>query len=170
MLSLSSIRRPGYFTEVASGDYYLEGGERPGEWLIVSGTRAQSDGVVEAEALENVLEGWSRDRSRRLTQYHPRTQKGWDLTFSAPKSVSVLYALAPRAIRELIISAQREAVIVAAKYAVRAAVWSRRGKQGETFEQVDKVVVALFGREYHHQRAGERRDHRGATEPAVAPF
>ncbi len=134
----------GYFTEVASGDYYLEGGERPGEWLVLGGGRVKSEGVVTADALENVLDGWSRDKSRRLTQHHPRRQKGWDLTFSAPKSVSVLFALAPRSLRDLILSAKREAVIVALQYLVRNVLWTRRGKQGETYERVDKVMASLF--------------------------
>ncbi len=144
MLSLSSIRRPGYFTEIATADYYTEGGERLGEWLVTGGDHAQFDGAVDPTELENVMAGWSRDKSSRLTQPHPRRQKGWDLTFSAPKSVSVFYALAPKAIREKILKAHREAVTAGLQYAVRKALWTRRGKGGAEFERVEKAFFALI--------------------------
>jgi hypothetical protein len=46
----------------------------------------------------------------------PARDACWDLTFSAPKSVSVLWALAPAAIRKQIEQAQAQAVQQALRY------------------------------------------------------
>lgn len=144
MLSIATIRRAGYFTEIASSDYYLEGGERPGTWLSVTGERAIAQGIVTKAALENLLAGWSRDKSKRLVKDHPQRQQGWDLTFSAPKSVSILYAIAPEPIRKTILEAHQTAIEVAIKYLVQEAILARRGARGKEFEKIKRVMVALF--------------------------
>lgn len=144
MLSLSTIRREGYFTELAQTDYYFLGGERPGVWLSLSGSAAKPEGEVTKTALENVLAGLTRNGSRRLVKAHPSRQKGWDLTFSAPKSVSVLYAIAPERVRNKILKAHHAAVEASLKYLVRQAVLARRGGAGKEFESVARVVAALF--------------------------
>jgi hypothetical protein len=41
---------------------------------------------------------------------HPKRDAAWDLTFSAPKSVSVLWALVPEPIRQQIEQAHQAAV------------------------------------------------------------
>lgn len=144
MLSIGAIGRPGYFLEIATRDYYTAGGERPGEWLVASGLRSRFDGEVTKDALENILSGCSRDGRTRLLKPHPKRKKGWDLTFSAPKSVSVLYALAPRRVREEVLKAHRAAVEAAVRYLVREALWARRGKAGGRFERIDKAVFSCF--------------------------
>src|SRR4051812_34595291 len=81
-------------TSVSSGveDYYLKGSDPDGVW-VGSGCRALGvSGPVTATELRRVLEG-----------RHPRTGEplggravgvpGFDLTFSAPKSVSVLLGI-----------------------------------------------------------------------------
>lgn len=144
MLSIGTIGRPGYFLDIASSEYYRNGGERPGEWLVASGSHAKFDGEVAKDALNNVMAGRSRDGQRQLVQAHPKRKKGWDLTFSVPKSVSVLYALAPKRVRDEILQAHRQAIEVAVQYVLREAVWARRGKGGSDWEKVDKAFFSCF--------------------------
>src|SRR3954452_9631787 len=97
-----------YLRSVAAGveDYYLGSGEAAGRWIGDGANRLGLSGQVNAQALAKVLDGlhpktgeqlWPKQSSRRLP--------GWDLTFSAPKSVSLLYALGSPAIRETVLAA-----------------------------------------------------------------
>ena len=87
-----SVTRSG---AVSSGveDYYLRGPEAPGSW-IGSGVRALGlDGGVDALRLDRVLGGCAPASGEPLGRVVPRRVPGFDLTFSAPKSVSVLYGI-----------------------------------------------------------------------------
>ena len=88
-----------YYLGLAREDYYLSGGEPPGLWHGEGASRLGLSGVVEPEKFRNLLNGFSPDRLHPLAQNAGRNdrQSGWDLTFSAPKSVSVLWALSDSA-------------------------------------------------------------------------
>lgn len=144
MLSVATVKRAGYYLGLSSSEYYLKGGERPGEWLLVTGGGCRADGQVDKASLENLLAGRTRDGSKQLVRPNARRQLGWDFTFSAPKAVSVLYALAPRLVRELILEAHRNAVAAAASYLAREAFWARRGKGGGQHEHVAALMTAEF--------------------------
>lgn len=81
-----------YLQAVAQGveDYYV-GGEAPGRWIASSTTMIGLAGEVAADDLHAVLSG--RDPSSRKRLGRPHTMPGFDLTFRAPKSVSVLFGL-----------------------------------------------------------------------------
>ena len=57
-----------------------------------------------------------------------------DLTFSAPKSVSVLFAVAPAEVSAALVDCHEEAVRAALGYLEDEAVFVRRGKGGARFE------------------------------------
>jgi conjugative relaxase-like TrwC/TraI family protein len=81
---------------VASGveDYYLGSGEAPGQWIGQGSARLGLSGVVAAGDLRAVLHGRCRATGRSLIAVRrPDRLPGLDLTFSAPKSVSLLFAL-----------------------------------------------------------------------------
>jgi conjugative relaxase-like TrwC/TraI family protein len=82
---------------------------------------------------------------------------GFDLTFSPPKSVSVLWAAADAEGREAIWRAHREGVTAALGYLEREAAWSRAGYNG--IRQVDTSgwVVASF--EHRMSRTGDVQIH-----------
>ncbi|MEZ5202853.1 MAG: relaxase domain-containing protein [Acidimicrobiales bacterium] len=63
----------------------------PGGGLVGERARLGLTGVVEAGALRAVLEGSDPSSGERLTGW--RKIKGFDLTLSAPKSVSLLWGL-----------------------------------------------------------------------------
>ena len=98
MLSVSRLGagQEGYYLDaVAQGveDYYLGHGEAPGRWVGSTSARLGLDGEVDAQDLRAVLEGWHPQDGVPLVQVRRDRVPGFDLTFSAPKSVSVLFGL-----------------------------------------------------------------------------
>jgi conjugative relaxase-like TrwC/TraI family protein len=76
---------------------------------------------------------------RQLSNKNSRP--GRDLTFSAPKSVSLL-ALVPE--NRQIIDAHRQAVNQALKYTEQNCIFTRIGQGGHTHQQTQNIVVAIF--------------------------
>ena len=85
---------------VASGieDYYLGGPEAPGAWMGTLAQVLELSGHVADRDLQLVLEGRSPATGDQLTR-RPLRVPGFDVTFSAPKSVSVLFGIADDAVR-----------------------------------------------------------------------
>jgi hypothetical protein len=69
---------------------------------------------------------------------------GFDLTFSPPKSVSVLWALSDPETRQAIYDCHREAINVVLGYAEEHVFASRSGTNGIVSEPVDGVIAAAF--------------------------
>ena len=83
-----------YLGTVASGleEYYLGGGEAPGTWTGSGSAALGLTGEVHAEDLRAVLAG--RDPATGVVLGSGRRRvPGFDLTFRAPKSVSLLWGL-----------------------------------------------------------------------------
>ena len=148
MLSTSNPIKAGssgeYYREMARGEYYTGNGQAPGQWFGPGAKALGLVGKVEEVVLANLLEGRSPDGVRNLVQNagSPKRQQGWDETFSAPKSVSVLWASAP-ALRNTIERAHTEAVQAALDYLNDRAGLSRRGKGGRTLEKAS-LLFATF--------------------------
>ncbi|HEX2028618.1 MAG TPA: relaxase domain-containing protein, partial [Nitriliruptorales bacterium] len=87
-----------YLSIVASGaeDYYLARGEDPGRWLGRGLERLGLEGRVEAEQLRRVLAGDDPNTGTQMATHPARKVPGFDLTFRAPKSVSLLWGLGDR--------------------------------------------------------------------------
>jgi conjugative relaxase-like TrwC/TraI family protein len=101
----------GYFTRLANPDYYTAGGEPAGRWHGAGAVALGLTGIVESTAFANVLAGLRPDGTRlgeakpskckrsKPKRVHPSKPKkpvipGYDLCFSAPKSVSALWSVA----------------------------------------------------------------------------
>ena len=84
-----------YLHSVARGleDYYLGGGEAPGRWLGTGADMLGLAGEVAGAALVAVLDDRDPATGTRLGCATNRRTPGFDLTFCAPKSVSVLFGL-----------------------------------------------------------------------------
>ena len=84
-----------YLDAVAQGveDYYLGHGEAPGRWTGSASGLLGLAGQVHADELRAALGGRDPTDGARLIQARKDRVPGFDLTFSAPKSVSVLYGL-----------------------------------------------------------------------------
>lgn len=85
------------------------------------------------------------------------TVAGFDLTFSAPKSVSVLFAIDDETVALALLASHERAVGVALAYLEREACWTRRGRDG-----VERVHGGGFvAASYRHRmsRAGDPQLH-----------
>jgi conjugative relaxase-like TrwC/TraI family protein len=136
MLSLWKLRvgaEAYYLGQVAQGldDYYTGQGEMPGRWLGNAIGGLGLGGTVTGDDLRAVLAGLNPGTGQSPNGDRLRTWKGrvpgFDLTFSAPKSVSVLYALADPLVRGQIVEALDGAVDDALAWLEREACFVRRG-------------------------------------------
>lgn len=150
MLSIGAMSsgRAGYYLGLAQEDYYVKGGEPPGKWFGRGAEALGLQGTVEPAALYNLFAGLSPSGDEDLIQRQRHDQKaehrpGWDLTFSAPKSVSVLWSQASPEKRLLIQSAHDEAVRASLEFLEEHYAFTRRGKGGKTLDPTG-LIVATF--------------------------
>jgi conjugative relaxase-like TrwC/TraI family protein len=132
-----------YLEAVAQGaeDYYV-GGEAAGRWIASSDAMLGLAGNVSPNDLRAVLSGHDPSTGIRLGQ--PHKVPGFDLTFRAPKSVSVLFGLGEPDTARQVRDAHDRAVESALAFAERHAVWSRRGRGGVTQVRGEGLIAAAF--------------------------
>ncbi len=120
-----------YLGQVAGGghEYYAERGESPGSWIGGGARDLDLAGVVAADDLRAVLAGLDPASGARLGAAN-RKVPGFDLTFSAPKSVSLLWALGDDVVAAGVVAAHEAAVAEVVGYLEREAVVCRRGRDG----------------------------------------
>jgi conjugative relaxase-like TrwC/TraI family protein len=143
----------GYYAHLGQDDYYLRDGEPPGGWAGEGAARLSLAGPVTKSEFEAALRGIDPKTGERLAALGGRVQDhaaGWDMTFSAPKSVSVLWALSEARERPVIEGAHQTAVAAATRYLEQTAAWARRGKGGATREPTAGLLMATF--EHHTSR------------------
>ncbi|GBR29635.1 hypothetical protein AA11826_0503 [Komagataeibacter oboediens DSM 11826] len=76
-------------------DYYAEGGLAPSEWQGKGAEALKLQGAAEHDQFSRLLEGRVADQQLGATRDGEIAHRpGWDLTFSAPKSVSILAEVA----------------------------------------------------------------------------
>lgn len=133
MLSIGAMAKGqgGYYLDLAREDYYLEGGEPPGKWWGTGADEISLHDAVQKPDLQSLLKGFAPEGSPLIQNAGEQDhQPGWDLTFSPPKSVSVLWSQADEATRRTIQEAHHAAVTEALRYIEEEASFSRRGKAG----------------------------------------
>lgn len=139
-----------YYSHLGADNYYTHEGEPPGRWAGRGADQLSLEGPVTRHEFEAALMGRDPKTGLELVARGGRENThsaGWDMTFSAPKSVSVLWALSPENERQIIEDAQRNAVIKATKYLEQNAAWARRGKGGRIRERTAGLLTAQFD---HH--------------------
>jgi len=134
-----------YLDQVVAGveDYYAGAGEAPGEWLASSALLGM-EGRVGPDDLRAVLLGVDPWSGEGLHHGSGRSVPGWDLTFRAPKSVSVLWGLADAEIAEAVVAAHEAAVKVGLRYVEEWAGITRTGRGGATRVRADGLIAAGF--------------------------
>ena len=138
-------------------DYYLRGPEAPGTW-IGAGTRPLGlQGKVDADRLDRVLAGEHPVSGEPLGRVVRQRVPGFDLTFSAPKSVSVLFGVGDDELRGVIRDAHDHAVAEALGYFEREAVATRRGAGGVNVIRGRGSIGAVF--RHRTSRAGDPQLH-----------
>jgi conjugative relaxase-like TrwC/TraI family protein len=138
-----------YLTAVARGGggvegYYLARGEEPGRWLGAGADTLGLSGEVTAEQLRAVLDAGHPTTGVQLAAHPARKVPGFDHTFRAPKSVSLLWALGDRATAAEVTAAHDAAVDAAIGYLQRTAGLTRRGAGGAETVAVEGFVAAAF--------------------------
>jgi conjugative relaxase-like TrwC/TraI family protein len=147
----------GYYLEtVASGveDYYTGSGEAPGYWLGGAAAELGIAGRVQPEALRAVLGAVDPRTGEALTGSKSRRSiPGFDCTFRAPKSVSLLYGLGDVTTAMTVRDAHDAAVAAALGYLETHAGFSRRGHAG--VERVGTGGFAAAAFRHRTSRAGD---------------
>jgi len=146
MLRVAKLRAGGggYYLEVAQGTG--TGVEAAGEWVGTGGEQLGLHGTVSGEAFTAVLSGRHPASAEALLAAHRRvTVAGFDLTFCAPKSVSLLSALAAPEVVAEVRAGHRAAVDGALSYVERHAAAVRRRSGGRRLPvPTDGVTAAAF--------------------------
>jgi conjugative relaxase-like TrwC/TraI family protein len=145
---------------VGSGveDYYVGPSEARGRWIGVAARELGLRNEVSAGALRRVLDGLDPRHGRELRASSSRARvAGFDLTFSAPKSVSVLFGLGDDELRGRVREAHDIAVREAVGHLERSAAAVRRGHAGAIVEEASGLVAAAF--RHRTSRAGDPQLH-----------
>ena len=180
---MSSVARSdaGKSTTSPMTAYYTEAGTPPGRFLgrglagLDRGKGVAADAEVTEQHLWRMLgmlqdpitgEQLGQTPPTRLTQAidrlgRPRrpsqTVAGFDLTFSAPKSVSVAWALADDPTRARIYTAHRRALEAVIAHAEDQVFATRLGKGGVVQEDIRGIVATAF--DHWDSRAGDPQLH-----------
>lgn len=131
--------------------YYLQtvGPEPAGEWLGQGPVGSGLTGHVEGDALSALLSGVDPATGAVLGTARDRVKvAGFDLTFAAPKSVSILNGLAEEPVAEQVSAGHVAAVEAAVGYVEDHALGVRR-RHGT--ERVVEPVDGLFGAAFVHR-------------------
>jgi conjugative relaxase-like TrwC/TraI family protein len=150
----------GYYDHLQRDDYYSRGGEPPGRWAGRGAERLSLTGPVTHAEFEAALQGLDPKTGERLAQIGGRGREhsaGWDMTFSAPKSISVLWALSEGRERAAVEEAHRSAVKAASTHLENTAGWARRGRGGGMREQTAGLLMAQF--DHHTSRESDPQLH-----------
>ncbi|HWW66519.1 MAG TPA: MobF family relaxase, partial [Solirubrobacterales bacterium] len=125
-----------YLDQVAEGaeDYYSGEGEAEGQWLGDAAKDLGLDGAVEADQLTAMLTGHNPATGEPLGLRAVGGRgavPGFDLTFSVPKSASLLWALGDAETSAAVTAALSRSLDAALGYLQREACWTRRGADAE---------------------------------------
>ncbi|OBS08233.1 MobF family relaxase [Acidihalobacter prosperus] len=150
MLSISSRGSAGeavnYYTHMRdergrADEYYAsEGG---GQWFGAGAAALGLIGEVKADMFVMAAEGRSPSGQDLVQGAGSAHRAGWDATFSAPKSVSVLWGLADVTRRMEIQRTHDHAVESALSHIEQEFSLARRGKGGREYESA-KLLIGLF--------------------------
>lgn len=147
MMSFKSISNSSqaalYYESLATEDYYELGGEPSGYWVGQLQSTLYLNGELCSGELGKMLQGYHPTSGEALASNAGSDHKGgWDMTFSAPKSVSVAWALANDETRVAIQNAQKKAVEAGLEFLEKHAFCSR--DRNETTNSIHQVIAAAY--------------------------
>ena len=154
-----------YLETVANSvdDYYLGHGEAPGRWIGATAEQLGLRGEVNADQLRNLLAGFSPEGDPLGIQLRTDRRPGYDLTFSAPKGVSLLWAFSSDQIRAEITAAHDRAVVAVLDRLGKDAAFARRGANGQSLIEANGFIGAAF--RHRTSRAGDPQLHTHVVVP-----
>ena len=142
--SISAFPDVEYYLRLEHSLYHLKGLLGVGVWHGEGAHALGYRGMITPEQLRNAFAGLSPDGQTSLVQNQRGRcrQSAWDITFSAPKSVSVLWSMLNPTNRDKLERLLLRAVKRALDYLDSEALIARRGQQGNYIEHA-KGVYAL---------------------------
>ena len=166
MMGLAKIPPDGwayYAREIAAGveDYFVGHGEETGRWIGRGAEALGLSGEVEIEGLSRLFgQGFHPVTGESLGRPFGTDKTavaGYALSFSPPKSVSILWALADDEISNEVRAGHDAAVAAALEFLQDHAAFCRRGHGGITQEATAGYVAAVFV--HRTSRAGDPQLH-----------
>jgi Ti-type conjugative transfer relaxase TraA len=148
MLSISKAGGR-YYANLAVEDYYTKGGEPPGKWYGLGAEEFRLFGQVDREQFLTLCDGYKLDGSKLVQNAGKENHiAAHDLTFSAPKSVSTLWACGGAETRKEIQAAIWKAAEAGCDYMQEKAAYARRGDKAHQHDLNDiepaKLTFAMF--------------------------
>ncbi len=151
MLSMSKDAGGNTAEYYEADNYYSEGGSAPSEWIGKGAEKAGLSGEIQADDFNNAREGKLPDGSKAAGD---KRTPGWDMTVSAPKSLSIMALVAGD---KRLIEVHREAAKKAINFVeTQAATRVRYGKQIKT-ERTGNLIVGRYT--HDTSRAGDPQLH-----------
>ncbi len=160
-LAADQLRRDG--ASRGPVDYYLDPDEPPGRWWGQGCAAIDLAGEVQPEQLAALLESRHPGDGRRLGRgFGAKSARAFDATFSAPKSVSLLWALSAEPwVRAEVLAAHDTGVVAALDWFEHHGAVTRRGTDGVDQVDTQGVVAALFRQ--HTSRTADPQLHTHAV-------
>jgi len=158
VLMMQVVRGPGvdyYVRDLVPGraEETLVAGESPGRWTGRGSEALGLHGPVDPDGFRQLLGGRDPAGGRGLRAARgDRPVSGFDLTFCAPKSASILHLLAPRELGAAVGSAHLAAVGDAVEYLERHGHGVRRVRSGDV-HRLDSTGVVAAGFVHRTSRA-----------------
>lgn len=139
MLAIAQVRYPRYYVDTAQArDTFdpTQPGEPPGRWLDTEGARFLGlDGRVRRADFLGLTQDFTQPGEPLISTSHNRQVRGWDLTFCAPKSISLLWMVADTQTRGIIEAAHDRAIARSIEYLEREAFGGQKSLIVATFQQ-----------------------------------
>ncbi|MBT8163712.1 MULTISPECIES: MobF family relaxase [Arthrobacter] len=155
--------------------YYMKAGTPQGRWLgsgLQGINRTSGDAATETDAKAIFDHVTHPDTGAPLGRPHSQptvvqnTQRqtstrraiaGFDLTFSVPKSVSVLWALSPRSLQDQILQTHHYAVNATLQWLEESVIHTRAGRNGVARIGTTGAIAAAF--DHWESRSGDPQLH-----------
>ncbi|MFN0090199.1 MAG: MobF family relaxase [Acidimicrobiales bacterium] len=157
-----------YVAEV--GSYYLAGGEPKGRWFGDAATQLGISGVVDDGQFVAVMNGVDPFSGVGLGRaFGEKSVRGYDMTFSAPKSVSVLAAVADAEVRVEVLAAHDAAVDAVLGFVQRHAQTRFRVAGEVVSVDVSGIAVGVFRQHVSRELDPQLHSHAVIASKVLSP-
>jgi conjugative relaxase-like TrwC/TraI family protein len=154
-----------YYTRQRETEYYAGSSEPVGQWYAPAGDFDVVDhSQVDRETFERLYHAIDKDGQSLVDKVrrHRERTPAFDITLSAPRSVSLAWSFASYDTKLLIERAQQRAARATLRVLEREAAWARRGRDGVFIE---KVVLTAATFQHGESRESEHADGRFFGDP-----
>ncbi len=142
---LKGIVAANYYEVLREDDYYTRSEKQDAEWFF--GESFGLSGDVKQQEFTFILSGFDKSGRKKLVKSAGAKDRrvGYDLTFSLPKSVSIMHVLGDKKVKKIIDQAHDEAIKKVLKNYVFPNIKSRTGAKGHGEKVGDlEFAVASF--------------------------